>query len=456
MVANQMKILVIDDDPALRDACREILRRQGHHVELAEGGRGGLALLGKFAFDVIMLDLRMPDIDGMTVLRRIIEQDPHAVVIIISGHGSIERAVEAMKLGAFDFVSKPFTPDRLRGAVEKAREKRQLILENAYLKDEIKRRSPTRMIYRSAAIEKIMDLARRVAMSDATVLLTGQSGTGKGILARIIHELSARRSSPFVAVDCSTLVPTLFESELFGHVKGSFTGADADKMGKFELSDGGTLFFDEVANISWEIQAKLLKAVEDRAVCRVGSNRLISVDTRLVAATNQNLAQAVQAGTFRQDLFYRLNVVHIELPPLKDRPEDVPVLAEYFLDRYRYRSPSRVRGFAPQAMEALARQPWPGNVRELENAVQRLAVLAGGELITLADIEAGSPAAVHSGADDGELLSLAELEKRQIIRAMNRLAGHRGEMAKALGIDRKTLRLKIRKYGLEDQGPDAD
>lgn len=450
MVANQMKILVIDDDPAMRDASGEILRRQGHSVEMAENGQAGLALLNKFAFDLILLDLRMPDVDGMTVLRRIIKQDPQAVVIIISGHGSIERAVEAMKLGAFDFVSKPFTPDRLRGAVEKAREKRQLILENAYLREEIKRRTPTKLVYRSEVMEQVMEIARRVAPSDATVLLTGESGTGKGLLARMIHEMSTRRSSPFVSVDCSTLVPTLFESELFGHAKGSFTGAEADKMGKFELADGGTLFFDEVANISLEIQAKLLKAVEDRAVCRVGSNRVISVDTRMIAATNQNLAVAVESGTFRQDLFYRLNVVYIELPPLRQRSEDIPLLAEFFLDRYRYRSPARVRGFEPKAMEMLTRHNWPGNVRELENAVQRLAVLARGQLISPDDVSMMSPAPASTDKG-GELATLSDLEKRHIEHTLRRLGGRKGETAKTLGIDRKTLRSKIRKYDLEEE-----
>ncbi len=448
MVSNQMKILVIDDDPAMRDASGEILHRQGHSVEMAENGQRGLSLLGKFAFDLILLDLRMPDVDGMTVLRRIIKQDPQAVVIIISGHGSIERAVEAMKVGAFDFVSKPFTPDRLRGAVEKAREKRQLILENAYLREEIKRRTPTKIVYRSPVMEQVMEIARRVAPSDATVLLTGESGTGKGLLARMIHEMSSRRSAPFVSVDCSTLVPTLFESELFGHSKGSFTGAEADKMGKFELADGGTLFFDEVANISLEIQAKLLKAVEDRAVCRVGSNRVISVDTRMIAATNQDLSVAVADGTFRQDLFYRLNVVYIEMPPLRKRPEDVPILAEFFLDRYRYRSPARVRGFEPKAMEMLTRHSWPGNVRELENTVQRLAVLARGQLISVEDMNVSSPA-TGGGDDSGEVASLAELERRHIENTLRRFGGRKGDTAKALGIDRKTLRGKIRKYDLE-------
>ncbi len=433
----------------MRDACREILTRGGHDVELAESGGQGLALLSRWAYDVILLDLRMPDLDGMTVLKQIREQDAEALVIVITGHGSIGTAVEAMKLGAFDFLPKPFSPDELRQAMEKAQEKRHLLLENAYLKEELRRRSwPTDIICASPAMSKLMELVLRVAPTDTTVLLTGESGTGKGLLARRLHEISPRRDHPFVSVDCSTLVPTLFESEVFGHVKGAYTGADSNKIGKFELADHGSLFFDEVANISRDIQAKLLKAVEDRAITKVGSHRVVRVDTRLIAATNQDLRQAVKAGAFREDLFYRLNVLHIHLPPLRERPEDVPLLAEYFLQRFRTLGPRRVRGFSAAALEMLTRHHWPGNVRELQNMIQRLVVMASGTVIDAADLEAAG-SLVGERSEDQEPMKLDEMERLHIGRVLRQLGGRRSETAEALGIDRKTLRQKIRKYQLD-------
>ncbi|MFH1034892.1 MAG: sigma-54 dependent transcriptional regulator [Pseudomonadota bacterium] len=449
-MVNQLKILVIDDDGTMRDACREILTRSGHDVELAESGGQGLALLSRWAYDVILLDLRMPDLDGMTVLRQIREQDAEALVIVITGHGSIGTAVEAMKLGAFDFLPKPFSPDELRQAMEKAQEKRHLLLENTYLKDELRRRSwPTDIICASPAMSKLMELVDRVAPTDTTVLLTGESGTGKGLLARRLHEISPRRDHPLVSVDCSTLVPTLFESEVFGHVKGAYTGADSNKIGKFELADHGTLFFDEVANISRDIQAKLLKAVEEQAITKVGSHRVVRVDARLIAATNQDLRLAVKSGAFREDLFYRLNVLHIHLPPLRERRQDVPLLAEYFLQRFRSLGPRRVRGLTATALEMLAVHDWPGNVRELQNMMQRLVVLASGTMIDAADLEAAG-ILVGERSEDQEPLKLDEMERLHIGRVLRQLGGRRSETAEALGIDRKTLRQKIRKYQLDN------
>jgi len=432
----------------MRDACREILTRQGHDVDLAEGGSQGLSLLSRWAYDVVLLDLRMPDIDGMTVLEQMQQRYPDTVAIVISGHGSISTAVQAMKLGAFDFLPKPFTPADLRRAVDKAREKRHLILENAYLKEELeRRRSPARLIGESPAMRRVMEMLRRLASTDTTVLLTGESGTGKGLLARRLHELSPRKDNPFVAVDCSTLVPTLFESELFGHARGAFTGAETSKIGKFQLSQGGTLFLDEVSNISLDIQAKLLQAVEERAICKVGSNRVIRVDTRLVAASNRDLAQEVKKGNFREDLFYRLNVMHLHLPPLRERSEDIPLLAEYFLERFRPLSETRVRGFTPGAMKELVAYPWPGNVRELQNTIQRLMVLADGPRIDREQVRTALPGGNDGGGEDP--LSLAEVERRHILKTLHKLGGHRTRTAQALGIDRKTLRQKMRKYHLE-------
>ncbi|MFH1057677.1 MAG: sigma-54 dependent transcriptional regulator [Pseudomonadota bacterium] len=449
-MVNKLRILIIDDDEVMRDVCREILTRAGHDLELAAGGSQGLALLSRWAFDVVLLDLRMPDIDGMTVLRQIREQDPQAVVIVITGHGSIHTAVEAMKLGAFDFLPKPFSPDELRGAVEKAQENRHLLMENAYLKDELRRRIwPTEIVSAAPAMLKVLEMMERVAGTDTTVLLTGESGTGKGLLARRLHEMSPRRDQAFVSVDCSTLVPTLFESEVFGHVKGAFTGAESNKIGKFELADGGTLFFDEVGNISRDIQAKLLKAVEERAITKVGSHRVVRVDIRLVAATNQDLRQAVTRGDFREDLFYRLNVLHIHLPALRQRREDVPTLAEHFLRRFRPLGQARLRGFTPQALETLTRYDWPGNVRELQNMLQRLVVMSRGPWIDVADLEGCGLASPDQAAPAGDELRLEEMERRHIAKVLHLMGGRRSETALALGIDRKTLRLKLRKYQLD-------
>ncbi len=441
-----LKILVIDDDSVIRDACEQTLARTGHEVDLAVSGADGLALANRWTYDVVLLDLRMPDLDGMSVLAQLIEQDPSCVVIVISGFGSVQNAVQAMKLGAFDFLAKPFSPDELRRAVERAQEKRQLLLENAYLREELRRKSaPTDVVTTSPAMARVLEMLERVAPTDSTVLLTGESGTGKGLLAHRLHDLSARSEMPFVTVDCSTLVPTLFESELFGHVKGSFTGADANKIGKFELAGRGTLFFDEVSNISLEMQAKLLKAVEERAVTKVGSNKVVRVDFRLVAASNRDLAAEVKSGRFREDLFYRLNVLHIHLPPLRSRPEDVAPLAQHFREHFRGLSSQRVRGFTPQALQALAEYPWPGNVRELQNTVQRMVVLARRNLIDRDEVEAALPRRPHS---DQEPLALADAEARHIARVLRRCRGHISNTAAALGIDRKTLRTKIRKYGL--------
>ncbi|MGB8991223.1 MAG: sigma-54 dependent transcriptional regulator, partial [Desulfobaccales bacterium] len=326
------QILVIDDDKAMRDACFQILSRQGFRVELAPSARHGLSLLERLSFDAILLDLVMPDMDGLEALKKIKAQDPEAEVIIITGYGTIQSAVESIKAGAFHFLSKPFVPDDLRTLVNRALEKRRLDLENLYLRQELKSKDERNvLVYESESMTRIMDMIARVAPTDSTVLITGESGTGKGLVARKIHQLSPRARRPFITVDCGTLVETLFESELFGHVKGSFTGADANKVGKFELAQNGTLFFDEISNIGAEVQAKLLRAVEERKISKVGSHRVITVDVRIIAATNKDLAKAIKDGTFREDLFYRLNVVLLQMPPLRERKSDIPLLVQHFL-----------------------------------------------------------------------------------------------------------------------------
>jgi len=442
-------ILVIDDDKAMRDACFQILSRQGYRVEMAASAKQGLSLLERLSFDTILLDLVMPDMDGLETLKKIRALDPDVEVIIITGYGTIQAAVESIKAGAFHFLSKPFVPDDLRNLVSRALGKRRLDLENLYLRQELKIKDDhNTMVYESESMIRIMDMIARVAPTDSTVLITGESGTGKGLVARKIHQLSQRSRRPFITVDCGTLVETLFESELFGHMKGSFTGADANKIGKFELAQNGTLFFDEISNIGLEVQAKLLRAVEERKISKVGSHRVITVDVRIIAATNKDLTKAIKDGTFREDLFYRLNVVLIQMPPLRERKSDIPLLVQHFLEKYNARLRRDMHGISPDALALMVRHDWPGNVRELENTMERLVVLSPGPYLEPADLVfAGTILTPAAEAADGT--SLKDLERNHIIQTLQRCDGHKSETARALGIDRKTLREKLKRYDLE-------
>jgi two-component system response regulator HydG len=361
------KILVVDDDAFMRDACHQTLTKQGHSTTLAKSGQEGLGLLEKSSFDLILLDLNMPNEDGLFILAEIKDIDPEAIVVMISGYGSIETAVQAIKLGAFDFITKPFTPEELVNTVKRALRKRRLTIEDIDTKKHIdKERKHTEIMSQSPAMAKVKEMITMVAPTDSTVLLQGESGTGKGLVARKLHELSRRRGSPFVSVDCGSLVKTLFESELFGHVKGAFTGADTTQLGKFEMAHGGTLFFDEISNINLEIQAKLLKAVEEKRISKVGDHKVVKVDVRIISATNRNLQETITKGNFREDLFFRLNVVSINLPPLRDRKEDIPLLVDHFLKVFNQKQSKTVEGFSRNATKALTEYDWPGNVRELE------------------------------------------------------------------------------------------
>jgi len=443
---SRLKILVIDDDKTMRDACYQILSRLGYEVDMAPNGRRGLNLLEKSAYDLILLDLVMPDLNGLEVLKKIKAVDQAANVIIITGYGSIPSAVESIKFGAFDFLSKPFTPDDLRRVVKRVQEKireggRPLTDSAAVAESEVD------IVYQSEAMSRVMAMVRRVALSDSTVLITGESGTGKGLIASNIHQLSPRQTMPFVTVDCGTLVETLFESELFGHVKGAFTGANTNKIGKFELAQGGTLFFDEVTNISLEVQAKLLRAVEERKISRVGSHRVITVDVRIIAATNKDLASAIRTGDFREDLYYRLNVVSIHLPPLRERKADIPLLIQHFLDKYARRLHKDIVGISKEARELFLAYSWPGNVRELENTIERLVVLSPGPQIETSDLGfSGTDLALSPLAD---IVTLRDMERDHIVRILQQCEGRRSDTARILGIDRKTLREKMKRYNIE-------
>lgn len=445
-----VQILVMDDDKAMREACHQILTRQGFQVEQAASARQGLACLEKTSYDVVLLDLVMPDQDGLETLKRIKAFDPNCEVIIITGYGSIPTAVEAMKAGAFHFLSKPFAPDDLRTVIHRALEKRRLNLENIYLRQElISKNGWGTVVYKSDAMARVIEMASRVAPTDSTVLITGESGTGKSIIARQIHQLSPRSRRPFITVDCGSLVETLFESELFGHVKGAFTGADTNKVGKFELAQNGTLFFDEISNISLEVQAKLLRAVEERKISKVGSHRVIAVDVRLIAATNRDLNQAIKEGSFREDLFYRLNVVSLHIPPLREHKEDIPLLIEHFLEKYNTRlrkQRKQIQGVTPAALELFLRHDWPGNVRELENTVERLVVLSTGPYIQPQDLAYAG--LFLAPVPENPSLQLRDLERDHILRTLQKFGGRKSETARALGIDRKTLREKLKRYHL--------
>jgi two-component system response regulator HydG len=444
------QILVVDDDKTMRDACHQILTRQGFQVEEAPSARQGLGLLERSSFDVILLDLVMPDLDGLETLKKIKSVDNDCEVIIITGYGSIPTAVEAMKAGAFHFLSKPFAPDDLRTVITRALEKRRLNLENLYLRQELTSKDGRRtVVFQSEAMDRIMEMATRVAGTDSTVLITGESGTGKSIIASQIHRLSARAKRPFITVDCGTLVETLFESELFGHVKGAFTGADANKVGKFEMAQHGTLFFDEISNISLEVQAKLLRAVEERKVSKVGSHRVITVDVRLIAATNRDLTEAIKEGSFRGDLFYRLNVVSLHIPPLRERKEDISLLVNHFLEKYNsriHKQSNQIKGVSPEALEVILHHDWPGNVRELENTVERLVVLSTGPYLEPEDLAYAG--LFLAPPPESTALDLKDLEREHIRRTLQKFGGHKSETAKALGIDRKTLREKLKRYNL--------
>ena len=431
----------------MRDSCLQILAGKPYQVDTASSGNEALDFMKKAFFDIVILDLKMPGLSGMEVLKKIKEDNPETIVIVITGFATVESAVEAMKGGAYDFLPKPFNPDELRVVVRRAAEKRKLRIENLYLQTELESTlTQNQIVGNSQALKDIADLVHKVGPTGSTVLITGESGTGKELIARSIHQNSSRKEMPFVTVDCSTLVENLFESELFGHVKGSFTGATTTKHGRLELANGGTVFFDEIGNIGFNVQAKLLRAIQEREITKVGSTQAIHIDIRIIAATNQDLVQAVQSGTFREDLFYRLSVVPIQLPPLRDRKDDIESLAKYFLAKYNTKRCKSVKRISAGAMRILHNYDWPGNIRELENTIERAVVLTENEMIEPEDISTYSLSTQIEGMKEK---SLADVEKEHIIKTLDNYEGHKLNASKALGIDRKTLRLKMKKYGIE-------
>ena len=441
-----INILVIDDDKYIRDACSQILNRNKYNVIEAEDGYKGLELLKKQDFDIIILDLKMPGIDGMTVLKRIMNNYPGIVVIVITGFATVESAVEAMKIGANDFLPKPFSPDELRVIINRVAEKRKLMLENIYLRDQLDSYiGMDDFIGESEPMIKIKELIRKVGPTDSTVLISGESGTGKELVARAIHRYSSRKEKPFVTVDCGSLVENLFESELFGHVKGAFTGAIASRHGKFEMANTGTLFFDEIGNIGTKIQGKLLRAIQEGEITKVGGSQAIKIDVRIISATNTDLIKGIKEGTFREDLLYRLAVIPINLPPLRVRKDDIPVLINYFLNKYNQKRGKTIKSISQSAMKTLIEYHWPGNVRDLQNTIERSVVLAKKDIIDSADI-------FHFSfpSPEGLSSSLASAEKEHILKVLKDCNWNKSKTAGILQIDRKTLRMKIDKYGIEN------
>lgn len=440
-------ILVIDDEEVILDSCREILSKENYEVKLASSGKKGLELIRKNVFDVIIVDLKLPDINGIEILKRIKKDNPDIIVIVITGYATIASAVEVMKLGAYDFIPKSFTPDELRIIVKRGLEKRRLTVENILLKERLMIKDEDEIIIgKNKVMHQIYKLLKKVGPTDSTVLIYGESGTGKELVAKAIHRHSLRNSAPFVTVDCGSLAETLIESELFGHVKGSFTGAITTKYGRFELASSGTIFFDEIGNISLKIQGKLLRAIQEREITRVGDTKPIKIDVRIIAATNKNLEEIVKKGEFREDLFYRLNVVPINLPPLRERRDDIPHLVNYFLKKYSIKRRKEVISISNPAMEILVKYDWPGNVRELENVIERAVVLSEGKVIEPIDL-------LHykliEKTSEKPIKYLEEVEKEHISKIFKIFEGNKTRTAKYLGIDRKTLKMKLKKYHIQ-------
>jgi len=444
-------ILIVDDEQTMREACREVLASEGFLLREASSGEAALDEVHRQSFDLVILDLKMPRVDGLEVLRHLQKESPGTATVVITGYPSVDTAVEAMKVGAADFLPKPFTPEVLRFTVHRALNGARMARENQLLWAQLEecRGRTYELIGQSAPMRQIHDLIQRVGPTDSTVLITGESGTGKELVARAIRDHSLRRDKPFVTVDCGALVGTLFESELFGHVRGSFTGATSLKHGRFELANGGTMFFDEIANVSPEIQAKLLRVIQEREFTRVGATQVIPVDVRFLAATSRDLPHEIRAGRFREDLFYRLCVVPVLLPPLRQRKEDIPLLASHFLRKHGGRRGNQVRDISRESLDLLVSHDWPGNVRELENAIERAIILARNHAITPADLLYYGPL-VKTETDPDALPSLAHVEKEHIARSLTLHGGNRTAAAKALGINRKTLWRKMKAYELDD------
>lgn len=451
-------LLVVDDERSAREGLVRLFKRD-YHVVAAESGATALALLDSHEVDLMLCDVRMPGMDGLTLMERAHEQQPELLVVVMTAYGDVELAVEAMQRGARDFMTKPLQLEKLEVGVRGLLKARDLERENASLRAQLDvRYGMENMIGQSAPMQEVFETIRQVAQSRATVLIQGESGTGKELVAKAIHQLSSRKEGPFVPVHCAALAENLLESELFGHEKGAFTGAMERRIGRFEKATGGSLFLDEISEINASVQVKILRALEERQIERVGSDLGVDVDTRLIAATNRDLQEMVIQGDFREDLFYRLYVVVITLPPLRERGNDVLLLLNHYLAQFCEENGKSIRGFTPEAYTLLAGYGWPGNIRELRNLVERMVVLARGEWLDVMDLppqvrqQGGEPG---GALKPGEGMTVEQMEQEMILQALERTGGNRTLAAEQLGMSRRTLHRKLNKLGLTRQVVDV-
>ncbi|MDE3224605.1 MAG: sigma-54-dependent Fis family transcriptional regulator [Nitrospirota bacterium] len=458
-MSGEARILVAEDDAAARELLVEALKKEGYDVEAVVGGKEAIERGRQRQFDLVLTDIRMGDVSGFEVLQAFQASSPDTPIVLLTAFGSMEGAIEAMKQGAYDYLAKPFRREDVKLVVRRSLDHRRLIRENAKFREELRDRdSRSPLVGSSPPMLEVYKLVAKVAAGKSTVLIEGESGTGKELVARAIHSNSARRDGPFVPVNCAALPESLLESELFGHERGAFTGAVGAKPGLFEMANGGTLFLDEIGDISPALQVKLLRVLQEQEVRRVGGTAVVRLDCRLVGATNQDLATLVKEGRFREDLFYRLNVVRIPLPPLRQRREDIPMLAHHFLQQCAGGQPHPIRGFLPETMACLQQYAWPGNVREIENVIERVVSLSRGPLVLPSDLpeairqaQSGSTAGTggHAPGESGAWLTLEEMEKQYLQRVLQETRGNKVQAAKILGIDRRTLYRMAERFGLD-------
>lgn len=456
-----LTILVADDDATHREVLRTLLEEWGYAVREAVDGEHAVALCRKQPFDLVLMDVRMPKKSGLEALKEIKVHNPAVPVLIMTAFSEVAAAVEAIKSGAYDYLTKPLDFEKLKVVLRNVFAHVGLIRENATLSRSLAAtEAQTGMVGRSESMRALWEMVRTIAPTDATVLITGESGTGKELVAKAVHAASRRARGPFVAVNCAALTESLLASELFGHEKGAFTGADKKHEGHFLKADGGTIFLDEIGEMPLSMQVKLLRVIQEREVLSVGGNKAVPVDVRIIAATNRDLAKEVAAGTFRQDLYYRLNVVTLALPPLRERADDIPLLAQHFMARFADKNNKNIKGFTPGAMDRLVRYAWPGNVRELENVIERASILLLGEHISERELPERFAASQGDALTDAlttDCPTLEDVERAVILKTLKRFGGNKTEAAKALGITRKTLHAKLSKYqSTQEDAPEGE